>query len=291
MTGRGRHDRPGPSRAAGVAAPSDHRFRRPQWPLERRRRTQRIIRRLVRLGLPSLAAAALLVWGGAALIGADALRVRTIVVRGADRLSEADVLALVPGLKGEGILRVDLEAYSRRVRESPWVDEVSMFRVLPATVDIRIVERSPMALARIDHKLYLVDGAGVIIGEYGPGYSDIDLPIVDGLVTASEGSGPLVDPERVSLASAVLGALGEEPLLARRLSQVDVSNPLDAMVMFDDEPVWLHLGDRDFTGRVRRYLELRESLRDRFEGLTYVDLRADGRVFVHGQAVSTRGEP
>jgi hypothetical protein len=55
------------------------------------------------------------------------------------------------------------------------------------------------------------------------------------------------------------------------------------MVLFDDDPAWLHLGREAFAERVRRYLELRDALQDRFDGIDYVDLRFDERIYLHGR--------
>jgi hypothetical protein len=129
-----------------------------------------------------------------------------------------------------------------------------------------------------------MDDAGIVIDEYGGTHSDLDLPIVDGLITPTSGKdGPLADPGRVRLTRALLEALAAEPGLARRVSQVDVSTAQDAMVLFDDDPAWLHLGREAFAERVRRYLELRDALQDRFDGIDYVDLRFDERIYLHGR--------
>jgi cell division septal protein FtsQ len=52
------------------------------------------------------------------------------------------------------------------------------------------------------------------------------------------------------------------------------------MVMLDDDPAWLHLGDDRFVDRLQTYIDLKPTLRDRFRGIDYVDLRFDERVYV-----------
>ncbi|HEX7779647.1 MAG TPA: cell division protein FtsQ/DivIB, partial [Vicinamibacterales bacterium] len=134
-------------------------------------------------------------------------------------------------------------------------------------------------------QLYLVDSAGVIMDEFGPQYRDFDLPIVDGLVTASRG-GPVTDADRVHLTGRFFDALGARPDLRRRVSQVDVSNARDLVAILDSEPAALHLGDARFVERLTTYFEISQALHDQFTDLDYVDLRFDERVFVrpHGRA-------
>src|SRR4030095_3715842 len=109
--------------------------------------------------------------------------------------------------------------------------------------------------------------------EYGAEYRDIDLPIVDGLMSSPSADGPLVDADRMRLTHAVLNslrgvtALGAGAEWEGRLSQVNVSRPHDVVVMFDTDPIWLHLGEDKFVERLRTYLELMPTLKDRFVGV------------------------
>jgi cell division protein FtsQ len=194
------------------------------------------------------------------------------------------------GARGENIFRIDFEPYRQRVLDSPWIAGVALSRVLPSTIDVRVTERTPMAIARIGQQLFLVDDAGVIIDEYGSAYRDLDLPIVDGLMSSPAGRDPLVDRERVATTAAFLTALAGRPDLSERLSQMDVGNPHDIVVMFDHDPVWLHLGHDKFLDRLNRYLELVPTLRERFMDIEYVDLRFGDRVFVRSRGRTDTAE-
>lgn len=268
----------------GVAVPPDKRFRRSELRPDRRRLGRTIVR-IARWVVPGLAGLAAAVWLVDALLHATALTVKHVSVSGNVRLASADVQALVDDIRGENIFQVDFEKYRRRVMDSPWVADVTLGRVLPATVEVRVVERVPLAVARLDQQLFLIDSAGVIIDEYSSQYRDFDLPIIDGLVSSASAStdGPLIDRERVSLTHALLNALAVRPDLRRRLSQVDASNAHDAVVMFDSEAAWLHLGESRFVERLTTYLELAPTLAERFQDIDYVDLRFDDRVFVHSR--------
>ena len=180
----------------------------------------------------------------------DLLRVRDVTVVGTARLSAGEVESLVAGLRDDHILRVDLEFYRRRLLDSPWVADVQLTRLLPATIQIAVVERTPMAVARHGQQLYLVDETGSIIDDYGPQYQEFDLPVVDGLMSAPKSGTPGASVDRVRLTASLLAGLGTRPDLRDRVSQIDVSNPRDAVVMFDDDPAWLHVGDRRFVERL-----------------------------------------
>jgi len=224
------------------------------------------------------------------------LRVNRISVHGNVRLSSGEVQALVEDLRGSSILRVDLDAFRQRLVESPWVADVALRRVLPSTVEVFVSERRPVGLSRMGQELYLVDESGTVIDQFGPQYSEFDLPIIDGLVPpAARGAkaNASVDPARAELASRVIASLGQSQQIASRLSQVDVSDVHDAVVLLDGDSALLRLGDDKFLERVQSYLELSTALRERVVNIDYVDLRFDPRVYVrpaveHGRNSSPR---
>ena len=218
--------------------------------------------------------------GVALIAAASSLQIGHMVVRGYERLSAGEVLALVDGLRGQNILAVDLDVWQRKLLSSPWVESATIRRVLPSTVEITVHERRPMGIGRLGTAMYLVDGRGVIIDEYGPAYADIDLPIIDGIGAAPHEGGSIVDVARAEFAARVIGALSARPELARRVSQIDVSNLHDAVLILDGDPALLRIGDTEFVARLQQYIDLAPALHERLDGIDYVDLRFDERLYV-----------
>ena len=148
-----------------VSAPSDKRFRRAQVKPGRKRGRRRRSLRLLRFVI--LGAVTFFV-GYRAIVFLDQaslLRVRYINVRDNGRLSTAEVIALVDGLKGHHILTLDLTEWRRRLLQSSWIEDATVRRILPSTVEVTIVERRPLGISRIGDRLYLVDPTGVVIDE------------------------------------------------------------------------------------------------------------------------------
>jgi cell division protein FtsQ len=214
------------------------------------------------------------------VLHASALQVRRIAVHGNVRISSGEVQALVDGLRGSSILTADLESYKRRLMESPWVADVALRRVLPSTVEVFVSERRPIGLCRLGNALYLVDAGGTLIDEFGPQYSEFDLPIIDGLVAAPSKGQPTIDEGRAELAARVLEALAPRKDIAERISQMDVRDVHDAVVMLQDDTALLHLGEEKFLERLQSYVDLAPALRDRVRDIDYVDLRFGDRVYV-----------
>jgi cell division protein FtsQ len=267
-----------------VKVPSERNFRRAAAKGTKRKRTRfRLSWNVVRRTLSVL----LFVFGVYQSIAfaftTPLLRVNRINVHGNVRLSSGEVQALVEDLRGSSILRVDLDAFRQRLIESPWVADVALRRVLPSTVEIFVSERRPVGLCRLGQDLYLVDETGTVIDQFGPQYAEFDLPIIDGLVHPSATGGPAkgsIDAARAELAARVIATLAQSKQIGSRLSQVDVSDAHDAVVLLDGDSALLHLGEDKFLERVQSYLELSPALRDRISEIDYVDLRFDPRVYV-----------
>jgi cell division protein FtsQ len=214
--------------------------------------------------------------------------VRRIHVEGVKRASRGEVLSLLDELRGQSILAADLDACRRRLLTSPWVAEAVLRRRLPSTVEVVIAERRPIGLARVSGVLFLIDDRGGVIEEYGPKYAELDLPVIDGLVPARKGGPAGLDDPRIGLAVRLLDGLQGRPDLLARVSQVDVSDPHDAVVILAGDTALVRLGDTQFAERLQSYLELAPKLRERVAVIDYVDLRFGDRVYV-GTATADAG--
>ena len=221
------------------------------------------------------------------VLNAPALAIDRLEIRGHERLSTGEVVALVGGLRGHNILTADLEAWRLRLIASPWVKDAALRKVVPSTVEIVVSERTPIGLGRVEERLYLVDERGTLIDEHGPQYAEFDLPIVDGLADSVDNGRPTVDARRARLAVRVIEDVGESPRLARRISQIDVSDPYDAVVILDGDPALIHLGDAQFLERLQSYIDMRSALRARVPEIDYVDLRFGERVYVRPAGART----
>jgi cell division protein FtsQ len=273
-----------------VAAPNDKRFLRARVTPVAKRGRPRTSRKYV--GIAVLAAVMLCAASVAvsAFLSAEALTITRITVSGNTRVSRGEVLSLLDGLSGGNMLLLNLEEWRRRILDSPWVEDVAIRRVLPGTVDVAIAERQPVGIGRIGDALYLLDQRGKIIDEFGPDHAEFDFPIIDGLASteAREAGGLVVDTGRAALAMRLLAALDARPDLASRVSQIDVSDLRDAVVLLKGDTALVRVGDGQFVERLQSYLDLAPALRREVPRIDYVDLRFGERVYVRPQAKGTR---
>jgi cell division protein FtsQ len=277
---------------SAVSARTDRRFRRAHVKPGRKRRWYAVLRPLVVWAAVVSALGYGVYRTSVVAAQAHVLMVDRIVVRGNERLSDDDVIAVVSGLRGESLVWTDLERWRRRLLTSPWIRDAALRRSLPSTVEIVVTERTPVGIARIDGTLSLVDETGVIIDQYGPHFADFDLPIVDGLPGGTGGPGSTTDERRAALAAGVIAALKGTPQIASRLSQVDVTDVHNAAVILTGDSARIQLGEDRFLVRLQAYLDLAATLRERVAEIDSVDLRFDDRIYVRpaGKAGRRRSE-
>jgi cell division septal protein FtsQ len=275
-----------------VKAPAEKNFRRSKVKPVKKTEARRISIRVLRIALPVALALFAAYRAFDLVLTAATLRVQRIVVHGNERLSAGEVQALVEGMRGTNILSVDLPEYRGRLMQSPWVAEVALRRVLPSTIEVFISERRPLGLCRLGSQLYLLDRTAQLIDEYGPQYANLDLPIIDGVVRAPAGvrragsrgapvGEPVIDEARTELAARVIDSLASHKALLDRVSQIDVSDSRDALILLDDDTALLHIGNEKFVERLQLYLDMAPALKQHVPEMDYVDLRFGKGIVVH----------
>ena len=287
-----------------VKAPAERNFRRARTRARPARRRKlralfswRMARGLVLVTLIALAAYRIV----SVAYHSTLFRVSRVRVQGNVLVSHGEVEAMVRDLQGSHILTADLARSRAQLLESPWLADVALRRVLPSTIDVFVLERQPFGLSRLGDQLYLVARDGTLMDEFGPKYADFDLPIIDGLFPRQRGArvapasrtrparAPVADPARAALAASVVDALRPRPELIKLVSQIDVSNVHDAVVLLDHDPALLHLGEERFRERLQSYLGIADTLKQSIADIDYVDLRFEQNVYVkpRGRAAGT----
>jgi cell division protein FtsQ len=100
----------------------------------------------------------LVAWSGEA-----GLVVRHVLVEGRRRTPPETLRAALDLRVGMPLFAVDTAAAKDRLEALAWVERASVARMLPDTVQVRLVERQPLALWQRDGRFEVVDRAGTVI--------------------------------------------------------------------------------------------------------------------------------
>src|SRR5436309_11686550 len=117
-------------------------------------------------------------------------------------LQRDQVLKTADLREGENIFQVNLAHVHRVLQQLPQVDEVEVLRKLPGEIDIRILERKPIAWITSEKQIsdpfqsdvaFLIDARGVLMKEKKLLPEYLGLPLITGCTSESLESGKVVE--------------------------------------------------------------------------------------------------
>lgn len=238
----------------------------------RRNRVKRIFRLTVFLGAVSCAAASL-VEANRFLTTSEMFATNVVKIIGNERASTEDLVSLAGGPQLGNIFTVDLSAIRSRLLTHGWVKDAAVSRILPRTVEIRVAERTPVAVALTAAGPWLVDASGSRLAQYVAG--QFDLPFISGI--DRDGG-----DDALRLGLRVLATLSKaDPGIGPKVSEINCAGRSARVVFLDGTPA-LILGGDEFVERMAFYRKIELDLRARFARIDYVDLRFAPRIYIQG---------
>jgi len=193
--------------------------------------------------------------------------VNEIQVRGADKVSGDEVVAMAGLRRGMSIWSIDLASIEKKIGRHPWVRRVFVRREFPRRVIIDVQERTPKAIVAI-RKLYYVDSDGVIFKEVGPG-ENVKFPLLTGL-RAEQLTGP--DP---TIRKRIKEALRLSEMMVQRshsLSEIHFAKADRLVVYTTAYPIALHMGWGNWAEKLTRMERLLALWKGNEERLASLDV-------------------
>jgi len=223
------------------------------------------------------------------------VRAEQIELTGNHYISRAAVLEKFLGDRGRSVLRVPLAKRRRALEEIPWVEQVSVERILPNRIRVELVERTPVAFLRLGTELAMVDAYGVILER--PLAGEFRFPVVAGMTEVMPRE---AREQRMRLYLQFLKEIELiRPGAAEHVSEVDLSDGEDLRAMLAgipqlgvvgagaEGPVLVHFGDGDFVNKFRLFVENIGQWRSSVGRVESVDLRFARQVVVNPEAKTT----
>lgn len=239
---------------------------------------------LLSAALPAAAALLVLVLVGVAGAAAYAwlgrsplFAVRHIDVNPCAHVTRDEVSAILSGAARGNIWRLSTAEIGKRLRDHPFVREVSVRKAFPDRLVVRVVERTPVAMVNLD-ALYYVDERGDVFKRL-TAYDDKGFPILTGFSRAD-----LAAKEPLALRNLKrtieLLRRAESGSLRRNISEVHY-DPLDGYtIVTRDRGLRLKVGTTEFAEAMRRVDEAMPKLAGLGRDVGVVDLKTEGRIYV-----------
>ena len=196
--------------------------------------------------------------------------IRSVVVQGLNRLEDSHVYRQARLPDDANIFSIDLNALRERVEQLKWVRFATVQRVLPGRISIKVVERTPVGLARINNEIFQFDAQAELLSrDRGGGAS---FPILDGL----DADDTVENQKKVDLYLRIMEELHGKD----ELSQVHINAALEVSVVSQSEPILVTLGAEKFRERWGQYLQLRTKIRTEYPETVQVDFRFKGQAIL-----------
>jgi len=189
--------------------------------------------------------------------------VRSVNVQGLNRVEDTHVYRQAKLPDDANIFSIELNAVRERVEKLKWVRFATVQRVLPGTISIKVVERTPVGLARIGNEIFQFDAHSELLSLDREGGAD--FPILDGL----DVDDAKVNQKKVDLYLKIMEDLHGKD----ELSQIHITDALEVSVVSQSEPILVTLGSEKFRERWGQYLQLRTKIRMEYPDTVQVDFR------------------
>lgn len=204
----------------------------------------------------------------------------SIQIDGNSELTRPELLSVFGSDIGRNLFFVPLTERRKELEQVPWVAHATVMRLLPNQLRVSIVERVPIAFARVGNQIKLVDGDGVILDMPPAALAakHYSFPVVSGI----DPKDPLsVRGPRMRIYQKFMHEIdsgGEK--ISQQLSEIDISDPEDvqALVSANGSDLLLHFGQDNFLNRWREYQAHLAEWKQQYPRLASVDLRYDGQV-------------
>ena len=203
---------------------------------KRRRRRKRNVGRLFRGIIFLVVSAAVLGF----FVYVPFFTLNEIRLDGAKYLTQEDILRIGDIYMGEQLFRLETDVVQSRLSKDLRIEEVSVRRKLPHTLEIKIKERRPLATIACDYGYLDLDTNGIVIDSYKT-IKTMQIPMITGATLQDLYIGDEIDDELVKKILDFLKRLNEDTL--NRLSEIAIVEA-DYIVMYSatERPVQIRIG-------------------------------------------------
>jgi cell division protein FtsQ len=202
-----------------------------------------------------------------------------IEVTGTQNVTKAQIMEVMGGDIGRNIFFIPLAQQKALLEQIPWVESASVMRFVPNRLKVEIVERTPVAFARVGPRIVLIDAGGTLMEL--PPKRKYSFPVILGM---NPGEPLSTRAPRMKVYMDLIRDLDSGGAhYSQDLSEVNLIDLEDVKVRVNDPAgdVLVHLGSSDYLRRFKTYASHVQEWRQQFRDLESVDLRYDNQIVVN----------
>jgi cell division protein FtsQ len=169
-------------------------------------------------------------------------------------------------------LKVDLKEIKLRLESHPWIQSAILWRELPGTIRVHILERKPVAIVSAGN-LYLVDSAGHVIETLSEATEYSGLPVITGIPEAS-------NEARIRASLQFVEAVAEDPQIFQQVSEFHYYDSHNTIVYLKGFSFGLLVSKDGILPMIKKFADYSTFMKDHFSAQKLIDLRYEGQIIV-----------
>jgi len=206
----------------------------------------------------------------------DFFLLQKVEVIGNQNLSKEKIVELADLPLKSDMFYLDLQRAARNLKIHPMIKDVQIYRKLPDSVVIKIMERTPLALIPDTEGFVLIDEEFIVLKKVKE-ISKFNLPLITGVIVPNGiTNGQSVDNEKLLLAKQVIEATWDKA--QNYFCEINLAQE-DNIKMYTYEGIEVHFGDlSNFEHKYQLFKSLYngKSVEQKLADIDYIDVSFEG---------------
>lgn len=194
-----------------------------------------------------------------------------IEVTGTHKTTATEIKTIVLQ-QSKNALLADLTRLKLRLETHPWIESAVIWRELPGTIRIHIVERKPVALV-LAANLYLVDRHGKAISLYEQDPESASLPVITGI-------SDITNEEKIRGGLEFVQALSQDAEVFQQISEIHYYDADSTIVYLRGIPLGLFVSKDGILSMIKKFIQHADLVKKNFSSLKWIDLRYQGQIIL-----------
>jgi len=203
-----------------------------------------------------------------------------LIIETGGQLNPKDIRTLIHKQFPSNLITFNIKELRKRIENLNWVRNVTIRKIFPNRLAIHVTEKKPVGIAKTD-RLWLFDVNGDFLGEYLSSKHNLDRPVLIGLQSDND---PMAGDENRERIRRYLQFIKEidngEKKLSSKLSEVDMADSSDIIVIPMEGAPKIHLGYEKLRKRLEGYFQIINMARDENGPISEIDMRYDDKIIV-----------
>ncbi len=224
----------------------------------------------------------LLIGGGIYFLLSPFFNIKSITVRGNEKITTEEIISLSGIQLEENTFKVSSSKVQQAIKSNAYIESVKLKRKLPDSVELQVVERKPAYMITLGNAYIYINTQGYLLEV---SKNALELPTITGFLTSEdqlqEGNRLIAeDLEKLNHVIQIMDSANNNEI-GSLVNKINVANKQDYVLELKSEKKTVHLGDTSNLSTKMLYIKTVIEKEKKKEGEIFVntDLSNKGAIF------------